>query len=118
MIKQKHGLLTTTQLQALAIQYISCLEKFRFDIDRDKGIIHSRIINLAFPKRSWSYVDAFTLEIYRYLLALIDLATVASQLIFLLEGRYVWISSCVVFILMAEREENGVDEHLLLPKHV
>lgn len=74
-------MLTTTVLHALAIQYFSCLQRFNFDVDRGKGIIHSRIINLAVLRRSWRDVDAFTLQIYRYSQALIDLASVASQLI-------------------------------------
>lgn len=47
---------------------------FNFDVDRGKAIIHSRIINLAVLRRSWRDVDAFTLQIYRYSQALIDLA--------------------------------------------
>lgn len=66
--------LTTTELRALAILD---LQKFNFDVERAKGIIHSRIINLTVLKRSWRHVDAFTLKIYRYLQALIDLASAA-----------------------------------------
>lgn len=63
------------------MQYFSCLQEFSFDVDKGKGIIDSRIINLAILRRSWRDVDAFILQIYRYSQALIDLASVASQLI-------------------------------------
>lgn len=72
------SVLTTTELCALAILD---LQEFNFNVERAKSIIHSRIINLAVLKRSWGHVDAFTLQIYRYLQALIDSASAASQLI-------------------------------------
>ena len=62
--------------------YFSCLQEFNFDVDRSKGIIHLRVINLAVLRRSWGGdVDAFTRQIHRYSQALIDLASVDSQLI-------------------------------------
>lgn len=102
--------LTTTELCVLAVLD---LQKFNFDVERAKGIIHSRIINLAVLKRSWRHVDAFTLQIYRYLQALIDLASAASQFIGYCVAAYAWVSSAVYS--MAEGAEMGDGRSLLTP---
>lgn len=103
-------MLTTTELRVLAGLD---LQKFNFDVERAKGIIYSRIINLAVLKRSWGHVDAFTLQIYRYLQALIDLASAASQFIGYCVAVHAWVSSAVYS--MAEGAEMGDGRSLLTP---
>lgn len=61
--------------------YFSCLQEFNFDVDRSKGIIHLRVINLAVLRRGCRDADAFTQQIHRYSQGLIDLASEDSQLI-------------------------------------
>lgn len=91
-------MLPATVLHPPATPYFSRAQKFNFDVDRSKGIIHSRIINLPVLRRSWGDVDAFTLQIYRYSQALIDLTSVASPLI-----RY-----CVAGLVCMDKQLCGV----------